>query len=85
MFLNFGIDDYVIIVGDPSLSVQYMYDEYDSTLYLRCCDMYESLPEKIVVMSRAVKELFDPEYIVKMDDDVVLQDISELRLRWVEL
>lgn len=79
MYYSMGVENYIIVIGDPTLQQMYIYDNESRVLTLKCEDSYEALPCKIVSMCKAVKDLFDPKYIVKVDDDVVLKDISFLR------
>lgn len=79
MFNKIGIEKYIILIGDPEIENGYCYDEYTNTLTIKCSDTYEGLPEKIIIMCKVVKDLFKPEYIVKIDDDVILYDISYIK------
>jgi hypothetical protein len=78
MLYSLGVE-YIIIVGDPNLSASYTFDPVTRLMTIRCPDTFESLPEKIVRMCACVKEHFDPSYIVKIDDDVILYDTSHIR------
>jgi len=64
---------YVIVVGDPSMERKsYTYDKDTCVLKLGCYDNYDELSHKIAFGINAIVELFNPEYIFKIDDDVVV-------------
>ncbi len=63
---------HVILQGNPSLTHPYHFDETSRILTLRCEDNYDELPHKVCCGLRAVNELFQPEFVVKVDDDVVI-------------
>ena len=64
---------YVILVGNPNLPrSSYTYDASSHILQLGCADNYDEIVHKIAYGISAVVELFDPLYIFKIDDDVVI-------------
>ena len=69
--------DYVFIRGNPDLDREYLYDPDSHSCILRCSDTYVGLPEKIRAGFRFVYETFDPDYVVKVDDDVIV-DVPKL-------
>jgi len=59
------------IIGDPTISSEYEYNESENIMYVQCKDTYEALPKKTYLAILAVKNLFpDVEYILKTDDDM---------------
>jgi hypothetical protein len=65
---------YVIIIGDPLLTIgTYKYENDTKVLYVACDDSYDGLPFKIYTAVYCVKQLWNPEYIFKIDDDIILK------------
>jgi hypothetical protein len=59
------------VIGDPTISSEYEYNESENIMYVQCNDTYEALPKKTYLAILAVKNLFpDVEYILKTDDDM---------------
>jgi hypothetical protein len=65
---------YVIVVGNKLLdsSKKYTYITETNILDVRCEDNYDELPHKVFYAICAIQELFNPEYIVKIDDDIII-------------
>ena len=64
---------YVILVGNPNIPrTSYMYDASSHVLQVGCADNYDELVYKIMYGISAIVELFDPIYLFKIDDDVVI-------------
>jgi len=71
---------HVILCGDPELDTNYKL--VDGILYLKCGDLYEHLPEKMIAAYCAVKELFSHYiHIIKVDSDVNYDQISKFYSR----
>jgi hypothetical protein len=64
---------YIKFIGDPTLQDEYVYDEINHLLTLKCEDDYVNLPNKVYCFFKAIRELF-PNFtnLVKIDDDVVI-------------
>jgi Galactosyltransferase len=62
--------EYAFVVGNPTLANEYEWDSSSRVLRVRCEDDYEGLSFKIHCGIRAIKELFNPDGILKIDDDV---------------
>ncbi len=74
---------FVILVGNPLLEEEYVYNSGNKILTLRCKDDYEHLPSKVFLGVKALHALFRPSGILKIDDDVLvrvkkLQTFAEL-------
>ena len=67
---NFDID-YVIITGDPLLP-QPTYNAETHTAVLPCRDDYIGLPDKIKAGFQYVEQTFNPSFVCKVDDDILL-------------
>ena len=65
---------YVFVVGDETLPRGgFKHDDTDSSiLYVGCKDDYDELVHKVCYAIRAVKQLYDPAFVLKIDDDVVI-------------
>lgn len=61
--------DVVFVVGDRRSPA---YDANTRELRVPCDDTYDDLVHKVIKGVKAVCKLFDPDFVVKMDDDVVL-------------
>jgi hypothetical protein len=64
---------HVIFVGIPTLATEVDFSEHTRLCKLRCKDDYDSLPTKVWLALRFMKDTFDPEYLFKVDDDVILR------------
>jgi hypothetical protein len=62
---------YVIVIGNKLLD-KYSYNDETKLLEVQCEDNYDELPHKIFYAICAIKELFNPNYIVKIDDDIII-------------
>jgi len=59
------------VIGDDTLTTEYLYDEKEKLLKVRCRDTYAELSRKTYLGIKAVAELFPSvEYVVKTDDDM---------------
>lgn len=64
---------YVILIGNPNIPRKsHIYDASSHILQLGCADNYDEIVHKISYGISAVVELFDPLYIFKIDDDVII-------------
>ena len=66
--------DVVFVIGERRSS----FDANTRELRVNCDDTYDDLVHKVIKGTRAVCKLFDPDFVIKMDDDVVL---NPMRLR----
>jgi hypothetical protein len=62
-------DKVVFVVGGADHT--YL-DERTNTLHLKCGDMYEDLPEKVLQAFLYIHEHFNFRHVVKVDDDVII-------------
>ena len=62
--------DYVIIRGNTELATEYEFQRETHQCVLRCSDTYEGLPDKIRAGFRFVYREFNPDFVIKVDDDV---------------
>ncbi len=64
---------YLKFIGDPTIDREYIYDEDNKLLTLKCEDDYLNLPNKVFCFFKAVSKLFpNVTNVVKMDDDVIV-------------
>lgn len=72
-WLNPSNIPYVILVGNPNIPrSSYKYDASSNILQIGCEDNYDEIVHKIAYGISAVVKLFDPLYILKIDDDVII-------------
>jgi len=64
--------NYVILRGDPNLQREYVYNSESHECILRCPDSYIGLPHKIKAGLQFVYHKFNPSFVVKIDDDVLV-------------
>ena len=64
--------DYVVLRGDPDLHVESVYNPDSHECVLRCPDTYLGLPHKIKAGFQFVYRQFNPSFVVKIDDDVLV-------------
>jgi hypothetical protein len=64
--------DYVILRGDVNLRDDFIYNSESHECVLRCPDTYVGLPHKIKAGLKFVYNHFNPSFVVKIDDDVVV-------------
>lgn len=64
---------YVLLVGEPDLSIPYRFDPQTRLLEVQCPDDYESLSKKVYLGIIAVNAEFAPSGILKIDDDVLVR------------
>jgi hypothetical protein len=65
---------YYHVIGDPDLQDEYVFNNYERTLYVRTEDDYISLPKKVIAAFYAIRETYRFKYIFKTDDDQILQN-----------
>ena len=64
---------YVILIGNPNIPRKsHIYDASSHVLQVGCADNYDELVYKIAYGISAIVERFDPCYLLKIDDDVVI-------------
>lgn len=61
---------YVIVRGNPKQSEECV--RTGDIYTLRCDDSYKGLPYKVLAAIKYVQKTFNPDYILKIDDDVIL-------------
>ena len=64
--------DYVILRGDMNLRADYSYNSESHECILRCPDTYLGLPYKTKTGLQFVYKQFNPSFVVKIDDDVLV-------------
>jgi len=64
--------DYVIVRGDMNLQNDYSYNGGSHECILRCPDSYVGLPHKIKAGLQFVYRQFNPSFVVKIDDDMLV-------------
>ena len=64
--------DYVIVRGDMNLRSDYSYNSESHECVLRIPDTYLGLPHKIKAGLMFVYKQFNPSFVVKIDDDVLV-------------
>ena len=65
--------DHIIVVGDPTLATKWQYNPETRVCRLQCKDDYLSLPSKVKLGFQFVSHTFDPPFLFKVDDDVMLR------------
>ena len=60
---------YFHVIGDEDINNEFIFDEDNRILLVKCKDDYNSLPEKVVNALDAVNETYEYDYIYKTDDD----------------
>jgi hypothetical protein len=63
---------YVFIRGRLDLDRDYIYNNEGHECILKCSDQYLGLPEKIKMGFNFVSQVFNPDYVIKVDDDVIV-------------
>jgi hypothetical protein len=63
---------YYHVIGDPTLSAEFEFNEDDHVLTVKTEDDYVSLPKKVIAAYIAIYKTFDFKYIFKTDDDQIL-------------
>lgn len=80
--------EFVILHGDPDLDTEVSYDPATHIATLRCPDDYKGLPHKIRAGFRFVHSKFNPDFVFKIDDDVILNTANLIlaipKLRFVD-
>jgi hypothetical protein len=66
---------YYHVIGDESITNNYMFDDNNKILYVKTPDDYNSLPHKVIKSFFAIHNEFQYKYIFKTDDDQNLIDI----------
>lgn len=65
---------YYHVLGDPDLEDDYVFQDSKKLLWVKTEDDYNSLPKKVIASYEAVKKRFcDLEYVLKTDDDQIIQ------------
>jgi hypothetical protein len=64
---------YYHILGNPTLSTPYVFNDEEHILYVKTKDDYPSLPHKVIAAQRAIYERYNFKYLFKTDDDQVLR------------
>jgi hypothetical protein len=68
---------FVFVVGNPNLdNKSYLYKSSENILEIGCEDNYDDLVCKIAYGVDAIIQLFNPEFILKIDDDLIIDTIQ---------
>ena len=67
---------YYHVLGNPLLLEDYIFDNNENILWVKCLDDYNSLPKKVIRAYKAIFETFDFKYIFKSDDDQYVSNIN---------
>jgi hypothetical protein len=73
---NFTLMPYFHVIGEPDLDNNYKFDHDNHILYVKTPDDYNSLPKKVIAAFSAVNLEFTYEYILKTDDDQMVNNIN---------
>ena len=71
-WLNTELPDNVLyfhVIGNPNLVSNYVFDNTEKVLYVKCDDDYNSLPKKVIKAYQAISQVYNFKYIFKTDDD----------------
>lgn len=68
---------YIKFWGNPNLETDWLYDELNNTLIIKCEDDYVNLPNKVYLFLKIIKTLFPHMPVFKTDDDIQI-NIDEL-------
>lgn len=68
---------YVFIRGRLDLDRDYLYNKEAHECILKCSDQYLGLPQKIKMGFKFVFQVLNPDYVIKVDDDVIV-NVSKL-------
>lgn len=71
------------IVGDPMIDKDYILDSSTDSITVKCEDGYDWLPHKVKLGLTAIHALFNPEYIIKIDDDMIIN--NQALLHWINI
>jgi uncharacterized protein YcgL (UPF0745 family) len=71
---------YYHIIGNEKLHTEFMFDNILRILYVKCKDDYNSLPKKMILAFKAIKETFRFKYVFKTDDDQQLNNVQFLNV-----
>jgi hypothetical protein len=63
---------YFHVIGEQELETEYKFDNENNILYVKTCDDYNSLPDKVITSYNAIYETFNFKYLFKTDDDQIL-------------
>jgi hypothetical protein len=66
---NFSSMPFFHVIGDLTLTTNYLFDNEHNILYVKVADDYNSLPKKVIAAYQAVNSEFIFNYIFKTDDD----------------
>jgi len=75
-WLKYSKIPYVIVIGNPDQIDNYIFDESSRKLYIKSKDDYDSLPFKVYYGISIIKKLWNPSFIIKIDDDIFLNPIK---------
>ena len=69
---------YVIVLGKPDINTEYTYNPINRIFTIKCEDNYDCLVHKVKVAVTCIMKEFNPDYIIKCDDDVYI-DVDKLQ------
>lgn len=68
------------VIGDEKLPTDFLFNEEERTLIVKTKDNYNSLPAKVIAAYEAVYKTFQFTYLLKTDDDQVVNTESPQQL-----
>ncbi len=72
IWINTGVPNNILyfhVIGNLTLETEYVFDNTEKVLYVKCDDDYNSLPKKVIKAYQAISQVYDFKYIFKTDDD----------------
>lgn len=77
---SLSVIPYFHVIGDPSITNDYIFDTNNHMLVVKVPDDYNSLPKKVIAAYEAVNKEYVFNYIFKTDDDQNLININFFHL-----
>jgi hypothetical protein len=74
------LSKYYHVLGDPDLRSEFVFNDTDHILSVKCNDDYNSLPKKVILAYAAVQSRFNFLYIFKTDDDQMVENLKAFEL-----
>jgi hypothetical protein len=76
---EFTLMPYFHVIGNPTLTSDYIFDLDERVLYVKTDDDYKSLPKKVISAYEAINKEYVFKYIFKTDDDQNLTNITFIK------
>jgi hypothetical protein len=70
--------EYIYIIGDKNQEKEFVYNEGGHILSAKVADTYEGLPAKVMTGIKYIYEKYNPEGILKFDDDVIINKYDDM-------